>query len=75
MDKKIVFYSTHCPHCRAVEIMLKKKNIQYEEIYIDPNKPEEVQVMLDLGLQSAPGLVVNGQVMDYNQALSWIRGQ
>ena len=75
MDEKIVFYSTHCAHCRAVELMLKKKNIQYKEIYINPEKPEEVQVMLDMGLQSAPGLVVDGEVMDYNQALNWIRRQ
>ena len=71
----IKLYSTHCPHCRAVELMLKKKNIKYTEVYIDPNDPGAVKQMTDMGLNTAPGLVVNGKVMDYTQALSWIRGQ
>jgi len=74
MDK-VILYSTHCPRCRAVELMLNKKGIQYETKFIDPNKSEEVQVMLDLGLTGAPGLVVNEKAMDFNQAMTWIRGQ
>ncbi len=75
MDDKIIFYSTHCPMCRGVELQLKKKNIKYEEIYINPNEPNEVQVMLDLGLKGAPGLVVNGRVMNAAEATKWIKEQ
>ena len=71
----IKLYSTHCARCRVVTLMLNKKNIKYEEVYVNPDKPEEIQVMLDMGLKSAPGLVVNGKVMDFNEAVSWIKEQ
>lgn len=73
--EKVILYSTHCPHCRGLEIMLKKKEIQYEEVFIDINDASSVKIMLDLGFTSAPGLVVGDTKMDYNQALEWIRGQ
>ena len=75
MDSKIVLYSTHCAHCRTVELMLKKKNISYEEVYINPEDPEQIKIMTDLGLTGAPGLVVDGQVMDYQTAMRWVREQ
>ena len=73
MDDKIILYSTHCSRCKGLELALKKNNIQYEEVYIDPNKPEEVKIMIDMGLQSAPGLVVNGEIKDFNQVMKWIK--
>ena len=73
MDIKL--YSTHCPHCRTVAMMLDKKNISYEEIYIDPSKPEAVKIMVDMGLRGAPGLVVGDKVMEFTEALRWIKEQ
>lgn len=74
MDK-IVLYSTHCPRCKVVAMKLQKKNIQFEEIYVNPDNPEEVQVMIDLGLKGAPGLMVNGKVMDFQESIKWIEEQ
>ena len=67
MDK-LIFFSTHCPKCKALEMLLKKKNIEYEE-------HNDVQEMLKLGLQSAPGLMVDGKVMNFPEAMSWIKEQ
>ena len=75
MENKVTLYSTHCSHCKVVTMMLQKKNIEYEEVYINPDKPEEIQVMLDMGLKSAPGLVVNGKVMNFTEAVNWIKEQ
>lgn len=72
MDNDIKLYSTHCPHCRTLEMLLKKKNIPFKEIEIDANNPESIQQMIDLGLKSAPGLVVDGRVMDFISATKWI---
>ena len=66
--EKLIFFSTHCPKCKALEMLLKKKNIEYEE-------HNDVQEMLKLGLQSAPGLMVNGKVMNFPEAMSWIKEQ
>lgn len=71
----IKLYSTHCGHCQTIALLLKKKNLSYEEIYVDPTKPEEVQIIANLGLNSAPALVVDGKVMDYRTAFDWLRGQ
>ena len=67
MDK-LIFFSTHCPKCKALEMLLKKKNIEYEE-------HNNIQEMLKLGLQSAPGLMVNGKVMEFSAAVKWIKEQ
>lgn len=72
--EKVKFYTTHCAICRGLELQLKKKNIQYEEVYINPENPEEVQIMLDLGLRG-PGIEVDGRVMNAKEASDWIKGQ
>ena len=67
-DEKVIFFSTHCPKCRALEMLLKKHNIDYVE-------KNDIQEMLDLGLTSAPGLMVNGQIMSFPEAMSWVKEQ
>ena len=74
MDK-IILYSTHCGHCRMITLMLQKKNIEFEEVYIDPDNPEEVKIMLDMGFKSAPGLVVGDTKMNFEEAKRWIQEQ
>ena len=68
----IVLYSTHCNQCKVVELMLKKKNIKYEEVYVDPEDPKAI---LDMGFHTAPILVVNGNAMSYEDARKWIKEQ
>lgn len=72
MDSKIVLYSTHCNQCKVVELMLKKKNIQYEEVYVNPDDP---QVIMDMGFHTAPILVVDDKPMCYEDARNWIKEQ
>lgn len=67
-NKTVIFYSTHCPKCKALEMLLKKYNIQYVE-------NNDVQEMLDLGLASAPALKVGDLILDFSQAAKWIKEQ
>ncbi len=62
----IVFFSTHCPRCKALEMMLKKKNVNY----IENNNVKE---MLALGLSSAPALKVGDKVLDFPSAMAWAK--
>ena len=64
----VILYSTHCPKCNVLEKKLKAAGIEYEEI-------NDVNIMLEKGLQSAPNLEVNGQIMDFTQATNWIKEQ
>ena len=61
-------YSTHCPKCQILEKKLSQKGIEYTEV-------NDMQSMLDMGLQSVPWLEVDGQILDFNQANKWINEQ
>ena len=52
---KIILYTTHCPVCRGVEMMLKSKKIPYEEV-------EGEEPIRQLGFEAAPLLSVNGEI-------------
>lgn len=67
-DEEVIFYTTHCPKCRALELLLKKYNIKYVE-------NENVEEMLSLGLESAPAIKVGDKILDFSQAAAWVRGQ
>ena len=50
----IKLYHTGCPQCKMVELRLKKKNIEYEEIRGEEN-------IARLGFRSSPVIEVDGQ--------------
>lgn len=61
-------FSTGCPKCTILKKKLAQKDIEYTEV-------NDIQQMLDMGLQSVPWLEVDGQMMDFNQANKWINEQ
>lgn len=65
MKNKVIFHTSHCPRCKVVEMKMKQKGIEYEE-------NTDVQVMLDLGMKSAPALEVDGKLMGFADAINWI---
>ena len=68
MEKEIILFSTHCPRCKVLEMKLKQKNISYTEC-------DNVDEMLKLGLRSAPGLSVDGKVLEFKDAIDWINAR
>lgn len=65
---KVIFWSTHCPRCKVLEVKLKQKGIDYEE-------NNSVDEMTAKGFKEAPKLEVDGVVMDFKQAVDWIKEQ
>lgn len=61
----IIFYSTDCPKCKILKKKLDSKNLTYSLV-------DDVDVMLDLGLMSAPALSVDGKLMDFSNAINFI---
>lgn len=61
-------FSTGCPKCTILKKKLAQKGIEYTEV-------NDIQQMLDMGLQSVPWLEVNGQMMNFEQANKWINEQ
>lgn len=62
----ITLYSTNCPKCKVLKEKLDRKNIQYEVI-------TDTKVMLDKGMRTAPGLEVDGKLMDFAAAILWLK--
>lgn len=67
MDK-IILYSSHCPKCVVLEQKLKQKNIQYEIC-------DDIDLMVQKGMKSAPALEVGDEFMDFTEAIKWIKEQ
>ncbi len=61
-------FSTGCPKCTILKKKLAQKDIEYTEV-------NDIQQMLDMGLQSVPWLEVDGQMMNFEQANKWINEQ
>lgn len=61
----IILYTTHCPKCQVLQKKLDQKEIPY---LINENVDE----MLKRGLMSAPGLEVDGTMMNFTEANKWI---
>lgn len=69
MKDEIILYHQHsCPQCRMVEMLLKKKNIEYTSV-------DNVEEMKRLGIIHTPTLSVNGElkvgkpIIDYINSL------
>lgn len=47
---------------------LAQKNIEFEEI-------DDLDEMRSIGLKSAPALRIDGQILDFNAAIAWVKEQ
>ena len=61
-----ILQSTNCPQCKVLEQKLNEAHIQY----IINNDIEEMQRK---GFLMAPKFEVDGQVMNFTEALGWIK--
>ena len=61
----IILYTTHCPKCTVLEKKLESKNIKF-----DVNENEEE--MQERGFQSLPVLDVDGNTLDFIEAVKWV---
>lgn len=62
----IIFYSINCPKCKVLKTKLDKTNIQY-------TVNENVNKMLQLGIQSVPALQIDDVILDFGQAVKWLK--
>ena len=64
----VILYSTGCPMCNALKRQLEKKGISFETV-------TDEKVMHEKGLTAAPALEIEGKILDFTDAMSWVRGQ
>lgn len=61
----IIMYSTHCPKCLILEKKLNEAGIDY-------NVCEDEALMKEKGFDFMPVLEVDGQIMNYGEAVKWV---
>ena len=66
----IVLYTIDCPNCLVLEKKLKAKNIEFLKV-----SDKETIIAKGFGDSAFPILEVDGVVMNYKTAISWINNQ
>lgn len=61
----VTLYTTHCPRCQVLATKLDQAAIKYDVC-------ENVDEMLEKGIMSVPILEVDGNAMDFKQAVDWV---
>ena len=62
----IIFYTTNCPKCKVLKTKMDKVKLSYEIC-------EDVQRMLELNIQTTPALQINDSILDFGQAIKWLK--
>lgn len=60
-----ILYSTNCPRCNILKTKLNKKEIPFSE-------ENDIDVMIEKGFTEVPMLEVDGEIMNFSQANTWI---
>lgn len=68
MSEKIVLYTIDCPKCKILERKLKEADVEYEVV-------KDVDAMMSLGVNSAPVLGVGESLLNFNEAIGWVRNR
>lgn len=64
----IVMYSTNCPKCKILEKKLNEKQIEY-------NLVTDVDEMIKLGIDTAPMLSKDNELLGFREAIEWVNKQ
>ena len=62
----IVLYSTNCPKCKVLEKKLDSIGVDYTIV-------TDEDLMISKGFSSAPMLEVDGNIMDFGNAVRWAK--
>lgn len=65
--EKVILYTINCPKCHVLESKLRDKQIVYTTV-------SDVETLKGKGFDLFPKLEVNGEVMEFKQAVDWVNG-
>jgi glutaredoxin-related protein len=65
---KVTFYSNNCPRCNILQQKLDEKGVIYEKV-------SDINIMRQKGFMSAPMFEVDGNIMNYLEAINWVKEQ
>lgn len=62
----VILYTSGCPMCLVLKELLDKSNIAYTIC-------DDKETMIKMGFTSVPMLEVEGNIMNYKNAIKWIK--
>ena len=65
---KVTFYSNNCPRCKILQQKLDEKGVIYEKV-------SDMNILIQKGFKSVPMLEVDGNIMNYLEAINWVKEQ
>lgn len=63
----VELYTTGCPRCNVLEKKLEQTSLPY-----DKKENFDVEELVKLGFDAAPVLKVDGEYMNFTDAIKWI---
>lgn len=66
MGQKVILYSTGCPRCKVLTKKLDETGVVYEVV-------TDVDRMTALGMKESPMLSVDGVLLNFKNAVEWIK--
>lgn len=67
-ENEMVLYSTDCPKCKILEAKLQNKGIYY-------TKNTSIYEMQSHGFTAVPVLSVDGNYLNFSEAVKWVNAQ
>lgn len=64
----MTLFTNHCPNCKMLTKKLNEKNISFEVC-------DDVQTMQSKGFTSMPVLEVEGNHLNFTEAIKWLKEQ
>ena len=64
----VKLYTIDCPKCKILETKLKQKNVKYEIC-------RDKSAIISKGFDLMPVLDVDGQIMNFTDAVQWVNNQ
>lgn len=64
----IILYTIDCPKCKVLERKLEEKSIQYEVC-------KDTNIMAEKGYMYLPILEIDDKVLNFKEAVDWIKEQ
>lgn len=64
----VTLFSTGCPKCNVLKQKLDTKGVQYDI-------SSDIDKIMELGFMAAPILDVDGNYMEFSEAIKWVNAQ
>lgn len=69
----VVFYTIGCPKCNVLKLKMEAAGINFETV---DDEDAVVKKASELGYSDgAPFIIVDGKVMNFRDAVNWVKGQ